>query len=100
MVPVESQDSVSTQSFWNQGTTTMVDVWIFNLESDSYLSTMTEKAQENVEKKKKEKTPQDCLEHKRNFTPLVYSSGRIPGTKALASKRRLTPHISFKLKWE
>ena len=50
MVPVELQDSVSAHSFWNQGTTTMFDAWIFNLESDSYLSTMPEKALENVEK--------------------------------------------------
>ena len=43
---------------------------------------------------------QACLERRHSFTRMVYSTGGIPVAKALASQRRLSALLSFKLKWE
>ena len=43
---------------------------------------------------------QDCLEHRRNFTHMVYSADGIPGVEALAVLKRLAALLSYKLKRE
>ena len=44
--PEETRADVSAHSFWKRGTTAIFDVLTTNLESGSYLCTMTEKALE------------------------------------------------------
>ena len=39
-VHVESRADVSSRGFWNQGTTAMFDIQIFNLDVGSYLRMM------------------------------------------------------------
>ena len=59
-----------------------------------------EKALEKAEKEKKDMYLQACLERRRNFTPMVYSAGGIPGAEALAAQKRLAAQLSYKLKRE
>ena len=43
---------------------------------------------------------QAYLEHRRDFTPIVYSADRIPGAEVLATQKRLAALISYMLKQE
>ena len=43
-----------------------------------------EKSLAKLEKKKKDLYLQDFLEHRRNFTPMVYSADGVPKAEALA----------------
>ena len=95
MVPAESKSGVGTHSFWKRGITTMFDIIIVNLDTDSYLRMTPEKVLAKVENDNKEKYLQACLERRRNFTPMVYSVDGIPRSEALAAQRRLSMLISF-----
>ena len=97
-VPAESRADVSAHSFWKQRTTTMFDIRIFNLDAGSYLRMTPEKALAKAEKEKKHLYLHDCLERRRNFTPMVYSADGISGSEALAAQKRLAALISYKLK--
>ena len=55
---------------------------------------------EKAEKEKKDWYLHACLEHRRTFTQMVYSADRIPGVEALASQKRLSALLSYKLKRE
>ena len=57
-----------------------------------------EKELAKSEKEKKDLYLQACLEHKRDFTPMVYSLDIIPGAEALAAQKRLAALLSYKLK--
>ena len=59
-----------------------------------------EKALTNLEKEKKDFYLQACLEHRQNFTPMVYSAYIIPGVEALARQKRLSTLISYNLNQE
>ena len=56
------------------------------------------KALAKVDKDKKYFNLQACLDHRCNFTPMVYSADEIPGAESLAVQKRLAALISFKLK--
>ena len=78
----------------------MFDIRIVNLNTGSYLCMTPEKAFAKAEKEKKDLYLQACLEHRRTFTPMVYSADRIPGAEALAAQKRLAVLLSYKLKRE
>ena len=59
-----------------------------------------EKDLAKVEKEKKVLYFQACLEHRRTFTPKVYSTDGIPGVEDLAAQKRLATLLSYKLKRE
>ena len=59
-----------------------------------------EKALAKAEKEKKDLYLQACLERRRNFTPMVYSSDRIPRAEALVAQKRLAALLSYKMKQE
>ena len=40
------------------------------------------------------------MECRRTFNKMVYSVGRLPGAEALEAHRKLSSHLSFKLKRE
>ena len=100
VVPAESRADVSAHGFWKQGTTTMFDIRIVNLDAGSYLRMTPEKALAKAEKEKKDFYLQACLKHRRTFTPMVYPAERIPGAEALAGQKRLAAVLSYKLKLE
>ena len=54
-IPAESRSAVSIYGFCKQGTTTIFDIKIFNLDAGSCLCMVLEKALENTEKDKKYK---------------------------------------------
>ena len=78
----------------------MFDIRIFNLGGGSYLRMTSEKALEKAEKEKKDLYLQACLERRRTFTPMVYSTDRIPGAEALAAQNILAALLIYKLKRE
>ena len=57
-----------------------------------------EKALAKPKKEKNDLYLQDCLERRRNFTSLVYSTDGIPRAEALAAQKRLAALLSYKLK--
>ena len=61
---------------------------------------MPEKALARLEKEKKDLYLQACLERRRTFAPMVYSVGGISGAEALATQKRLSALLSYKLKQE
>ena len=85
VVPVESRADVSAHGFWKRGTTFMFDIRIFNLDTGSYLRMTPEKALAKAEKEKKDLYLQACLDHGRNFIPMVYSADGIPRAEVLAA---------------
>ena len=76
----------------------MFDIRIFNLDTVSYLCMTPKKALAKAEKEKKDLYLQACLERRRTFTPMVYSTDGIPGAKALAAQKRLAALLSYKLR--
>ena len=82
------------------GTTVMFDIRIVNHGAGSYLRMTPEKALAKAEKEKKDLYLQACLEIRRTFTPMVYSSDGIARAEALAVQKRLAALLSYKLKWE
>ena len=78
----------------------MFDIQNVNLDAGSYLHMTPEKAFAKAEKENKDLYLQACLERRRNFTLMVYSTDRIPGAEVLAAQKRLATLISYKLKRE
>ena len=76
----------------------MFDIRIVNLDAGSYLCMTPEKALAQAEKEKKYLYLQACLEHRRDFIPMVYSVDAIPGAEALAAQKRLAALLHYKLK--
>ena len=99
-VPAELRADVSAHGFWKRRTTAMFDIIIVNLDVVSYLCRTPEKALAKAEKDKKDLYLQLFLEHRRCFTPMVYSADRIPVVKDLATQKTLSALLSFKLKRE
>ena len=56
----------------------MFDIRIVNLDTVSYMRMTPEKALEKAEKENKDMYLQAYLEHRRTFTPKVYSVDGIP----------------------
>ena len=99
-VPAELREDVSDYSFWKQGTTEMFSIRIFNFDAGSYLRMMPEKALAKAEKKNKDLHLQACLERRRTFTPMVYSTDGIPGAETLAVQNRSAALLRYKLNRE
>ena len=78
----------------------MFDIRIVNLDAGSYLLMTPEKALAKAEKENKDLYLQACLEHRRTFTPMVYSADRITGAEALPAQTRLAALLIYKLKQE
>ena len=99
-VPAESRANVSAHGFWKRGTTMMFDIIIVNLDTVSYLCMTPERLLQRQRRKKKDFYLQACLDHRKPFTPMVYSVDVIPVADALAAQKRLAALLSYKLKRE
>ena len=75
----ESGADVSAHCFYKRGTTVMFEIIISNIDVVSYLHMTLEKLLQKAEKYKRYKCLQDYLDSRCSFTPIVYSSYRIPG---------------------
>ena len=70
----------------------MFDIIIADLDAGSYLCMKPKNYLAKVEEDKKYLYIQARLEHRRSFTPMIYSLDGIPVTEALTSQRRLATH--------
>ena len=59
---------------------------------------MSAKALEMEDKEKNYKYIRTCLDHRRSFTPMVYSADGIPGREAIAAQQRLALQLSNNMK--
>ncbi len=62
----------------------------------SYCRKNFEKVLEQQEKEKKDKCLRNCLEMRKDFTPMVYSVNGIVGLEAQNAGKRLTTHLAGK----
>jgi len=62
----------------------------------SYRKKEFAKVLEQHEKEKKDKYLQNCLEMRKDFTPMVYSVDGIAGRKARNAEKRLATHLGGK----
>ena len=99
MVPDESHGDVSLHGFCKWGATALFDMQMLNLDAGSYLFQTPAKALVTVEKEKKYKYLQPCLEF---FccSPMVYSADVITGIEAVVAHRRLSLLLRNKIKRE
>ena len=85
-MPDESRADVSVHGFWKWGTTALFDMQIVNLYVGSYLRHTSANALTTAEKEIKDKYLHLCLDHRRLFAPMVYSTDVIPGTKDVSAQ--------------
>ena len=71
---------------------------IINLDAGSYLRHTSEKELETAYKENKDKYLQPCLDRRRYFNPMVYSTDRIAGTEAVAAQQHLALLLSNNMK--
>ena len=73
---------------------------IMDTDAKSYRKKESTKVLEQHEKEKKDKYLQNCLEMRKDFTPMVYSVDGIPGREACNAEKRLATQLTGKWKRE
>jgi len=66
-------------------------------ECKSYIGQNTKTLLNRFERAKKNKYLKPCLEHQKDFTPLVYTTDGIPGTETLAAEKKLASLLASRL---
>ena len=97
-MPDEVRSDVSVHDFCKWGTSALFDMVIINLDVGYYLLQTSAKALATAEKEKRYKYPHPCMCSSSSFTPMVYSTDRIPVTEAVAAQRHLTLLLRNNLK--
>jgi hypothetical protein len=92
----EERGDASCHGFWERGQTTIFDMPITDTDAQIYRKKEFVKVLEQHEKEKKDKFLQNCLEMRKNFTPMVYSVDGIAGHKAWNAEKRLPTHLAGK----
>ncbi|KAL7474239.1 hypothetical protein ACHAW6_000224, partial [Cyclotella cf. meneghiniana] len=85
----EACSDVLAHGFWNQGRGTVFNVRICDIDSRSYINTTSSKILERHTKEKKDKCETACLDHRQDFTPLVYSIDGMALKDARTAERRI-----------
>ncbi len=75
----EERGDASCHGFWERGQRTIFDMRITDRDAQSYQKKEFAKVLEQHEKEKKDKYLQNCLEMRKDFTPIVYSVDGIAG---------------------
>ena len=78
----------------------MPDMHITDTDAHSYQKKEFAKVLEQHEKEKKDKYLQNCLEMRKDFTPMIYSVDGIAGREARNAEKRLATHLASKWKRE
>ncbi|KAL7477235.1 hypothetical protein ACHAW6_003052 [Cyclotella cf. meneghiniana] len=86
----EARGDVQAHGFWNQGRGTVFDVCICDTNSRSYGNTSLSKILEQHAKEKKDNYETACLDHCRDFTPLVYSVDGMASKDARTAEQHIT----------
>ena len=96
----ESADrgDVGCVGFWAPQKLCIFDMQITNTDAASHRSMDPEKVIARLEKRKKDKYLQPCLEKQRHFTPMVYSVDGLMGKEAEAATQWAAWHLSRKWK--
>ncbi len=92
----EERGDASCHGFWERGQTTIFDMRITNTDARSYRKKEFAKVLEQHEKEKKDKYLQNCLEMRKDVTPMVYSVDGIAGHEARNAEKRLATHLAGK----
>jgi hypothetical protein len=85
----EARGDVRCRDFWNKAKDTIFDIRICDTDAKSYGNTSSLKILERFARQKVEKYEEACSEHRRDFTPLVYSVDGLPCEAAQAAEKRL-----------
>jgi len=96
----EERGDASCHGFWARGRTTIFDMRITDTDARSYRKKEFAKVLEQHEKEKKDKYLQNCLEMRKDFTPMIYSVDGIAGREARNAEKRLATHLASKWKRE
>ena len=83
--------------FWSKGRMTIFDMRIVNTNSPTYQNSTPIQILNRMENQKTNKYEYSCLEHRRHFTPIVFSTDGLPGIKTLLAMKRLASLLSIKL---
>ena len=92
----ESRGDVGCFGFWKKRRFAIFDIRITDTDAKSYGTTKSAKLLERMEKEKKDKYSEACLERRRDFTPMVYSVDGMAGKEARAAERRLAAKLAGK----
>ncbi len=96
--PPETRGDVAAHGFWSRHNTTIFDVRIVHVEAPSYRGQDHAKILARRAKEKKDKHLQACLERRRHFTPLVFSTDGLRSPEADAACKRLAALLATKWK--
>jgi hypothetical protein len=92
----EERGDASCHGFWERGRTTIFDMRITDTDTQSYRKEDFAKVLEQHKKEKKDKYLQNCLEMRKDFTPMVYSVDGIAVREARTAEKRLATHLAGK----
>ena len=92
----EERGDASCHGFWERGRTTIFDMRITDTDARSYRKKEFAKVLEQHEKEKKDKYLQNCLEMRKDFTPMAYSVDGIAAQEAWNAEKRLATHLASK----
>jgi hypothetical protein len=92
----EERGDASCHGFWERGRTCIFNMRITDTDAKSYRKKEPTKVLEQHEKEKKDKYLQNCLEMRKDFTPMVYSVDGIVGREARNAKKRLATQLAGK----
>ena len=92
----ENRGDLMIRGLWERGLESIVDVQVTNLESPSYRNRKPDKVIEGLEKRKKEKYEQDCLDIRRSFTPFITSVDGLHGRLATGVLKQLAKLLAKK----
>ena len=92
----EERGDLLIRSFWENGTDTIIDVRVTNLDANTYRNKAPMKALAEQEKQKKKKYLEACLEQRRHFTPFVVSTDGMIGKEGKALLKNLASRLAEK----
>jgi len=90
----EEWGDASCHGFWERGHMTIFYMHITDTDARSNRKKEFAKVLEQHEKEKKDKYLQNCLEMRKDFTPMVYSVDGIAGREAQNAEKRLATHLA------
>jgi hypothetical protein len=94
----EERGDISCYAFWANERDTIFDVRITDSDAPSHRTVEVSKLLARQEKEKKGKYLQNCLEMRKDFTPLVYTVDGVAGREARSAEKRLAALLADKWK--
>ncbi len=92
----EEWEDANCHGFWERSRMTIFDMRNTDTGARSYRKKEFAKVLEQHKKEKKDKYLQNCLEMRKDFTPMVYSVDGIAGGEVQNAEKRLATHLAGK----